>query len=147
MSDLSSPDRRVTIGGKEYTLDGSFRTLKAIQHACGDRDILAVLVDAIQFKLRFEQLADLIRVGVEGGGETPPDIAVIEQAVVEDIGIGDAQALVMEWLMAATSPRKEREGNVKGLRDALAAEKTLRTTAARKKPGSRGGNTASSASA
>lgn len=104
---MMSPDRPVTIGGQTYTLDGSFRTLKAIQTVTG-KDVLDVLVDAIQGKHRFDDLANLIRLGIEGSGQQAPDIAEIEQ----EIGIRQAAELVMEWLMAATSPKRDREGNV-----------------------------------
>lgn len=141
-----TPDRKITIGGQEYTLDGSFRTLKVIQSAF-DKDILLVLTDALQFRLRFDDLARLFRIGIEGSGGTPPEIDAIEQAVVEDIGINAAAELAMEWLMAATSPKKEREGNVNGLLKAIEAEKALRLKAAPRKSASRGGSTGSSASA
>ncbi len=115
---LLSPDRTVTLGGTTYTLDGSFRTLKAIQHHFG-KEILAFAGDAMALRLRFDELAALLHIGITGGGTEPPALEAIEQAVVEDIGINDAAFLAIEWLTAAVSPKKDRAGNVRGVLKAL----------------------------
>lgn len=143
---MMSPDRTVTIGGKTFTLDGSFRTLKAIQTATG-KDIQTVLAEAIYGRLRFDEYAALIRLGIEGGGAAAPEIEAIEHEAVDEIGIRQTGELVAEWLMAATSPKREREGNVNGLLAAIAAEKAARLKAARELSASRGKSTAKSRSA
>ncbi len=127
---LLSPDRPVTIGGKTYTLDGSFRTLKAVQHHFG-KDILALAGEAMALRLRFDELAALFHLAITGSGVEPPALEVIEQAVVEDIGINDAAFLAIEWLTAAVSPKKDRAGNVRGVLKAL--EPLRAKTAPRKK--------------
>lgn len=122
---LLSPDRSVEITGTTYKLSGSLPTLRSIQEHF-KRDILNVLADSLQLKLWFTDLAVILRFGIECGGQTPPSLDVIEQAIVDDIGINQAGYIVMEWLAAATSPKKEREGNVNGVLAGIKAIEAMR---------------------
>lgn len=121
---LLSPDRTLVIDGTSYTLHGSFRTLKAIQHHFG-KEILALSGEAIRFQLRFDEMAAMFRIGIQAGDAKAeaPALEAIEQAIVEDIGINDAAYLAIEWLTAAVSPKKDRAGNVQGVLKALEAVK------------------------
>lgn len=125
---LISPDRQVTIGKQTYTLDGSFKTLKAIQHAFG-KDILLVLADSMLFRLKFDEVAQLFHIGITGSGVTPPEAEVIEKDIIEEIGINEASELAMEWLTAATSPKRERAGNVERVLKAIQAGRVIRLKA------------------
>ena len=129
---LLSPDRSIEIASTTYKLSGGLPALKAIQEKF-ERDILLVVADVMQFKLWFTDLAIVIRLGIVAAGETPPELEVIEAAVVEDIGINQTSHLVMEWLVAATSPKKERVGNVQGVQAAIRALEAARLKAPRKK--------------
>jgi hypothetical protein len=129
VSVLVSPDRRVTVAGKEYTLDGSFRTLKAIQHGFG-KEIIGLWGTITA--MAFDDLARLIALGIEGSGGKAPAPEVIEQEIVEEIGIDDTRALLVEWLLIAMSPKRDREKKAR-----LMAEVRERSNKASRGPSTR----------
>lgn len=110
---LVSPERAVTIGGKTYPLDCSFRTLKAIQHAF-EKDILDVLTGVKD--MRFDEHARLIQIGIGEGG---PTLEEIEQAIVDDIGIAAVRWEVQAWLAIAVTPKRDREKKAKEVTELL----------------------------
>lgn len=118
---LIDPSRPVTIAGKAYTLDGSFKTLKAIQ-AAFEKDVVDVQVEAFR-GMRFDDMAKLIHVGIEGSGEKPPAREDIEHEVVEEIGITETRYLLTEWLLVALTPKRDREKKAREVADAIARMK------------------------
>lgn len=113
---LVSPEWPIEIEGKRYTLDCSFRTLKAIQHAF-EKDILDVLTDVSS--MRFDQHARLVEIGINGSGEKSPSIDVIEQAIVDEIGIGYIRHVLNAWLIISVSPKKDRPKKAKQVTELL----------------------------
>jgi hypothetical protein len=116
---LIDPSKPVTVGGKTYTLDGSFKTLKAVQHAF-EKDVVDVQVEVYR-GMRFDDMARLISVGIAGSGETPPALEAIEQEIVEEIGITETRYLLTEWLVLAMTPKRDREKKARAVAEAIAA--------------------------
>lgn len=104
---LLSPDRPIEIAGQTYTLCGSLKALKGIQEAM-DTEILQFLVLKLS-TLSFDRLAKVISIAIEAGAAKSPDLATIETAIVDEIGIMNARSIVGEWLVLATTPKKDRE--------------------------------------
>lgn len=98
-----SPDKTITLAGREYLLSGSFRALKGIQTAF-DRDILEIGAECL--RMRSDELAKLIRIAV---GEGAPSEVSIEEAVMTEIGVLETRFLVAEWLNIALAPPEKRE--------------------------------------
>lgn len=101
---LISPERPITLEGKKHTLHGSVHVLKEIQQEF-DKDIYDIAAGGT-FQMRFDELAKLFRIGI---GEDAPTTEVVEQEIVEEMGIGEAMFLAHEWLTLAVSPKRERE--------------------------------------
>jgi hypothetical protein len=137
---MLSPNRTITIAGKDYVLDGSFATLRAIQQAF-DKDIVFVLTGILD--MRLDDLATLIAVGAG----VPRDADAIGQAIVDTMDImrmrvdADYYLLKTEliaWLTVAVAPSAEREKKSADMNEMLANQKAHSP--------SPGGSTASSAS-
>lgn len=128
---LVSPDRQVTIGKQTYTLDGSFKTLKAIQHAFG-KDILFVQAGVLD--MRQDEIARLVALA-SGAPEDEIGQGILDEY---DVTGADYQHLKMEllaWLAVAMSPKRDREKKRQAMQEVID-----RLTA------SRGGSTSGSAS-
>lgn len=110
---LVSPEYTLEIGGKPYTLDGSIGTLKAIQHHF-KKDILDVLTELAG--MRFDEHAEIIRLGI---GQAAPPLEVIEQSIVDDIGITETRWHLQAWLVMAVTPKRDREKKAKEVAELL----------------------------
>lgn len=106
---LLEPIRKLSIAGAEYTLDGRLEALKDIQQHFG-RDIYDI--HPALATMRFDELAKVIEIGIRAGGGKPPSLDAISREIVEEIGIDEAKYLLMEWLILAISPRRDREKNL-----------------------------------
>ncbi len=131
---MLTPTRSIAIGGKDYSLDGSFGTLKAIQEACA-KDIVVVLSDV--FEMNFIHLARLVAIG--SGKDTDP----IAESIVNDVGLMTQEYVVLKteilaWLATAVSPQKDRQKKSEQMQKIVDGQKTKLSL---------GDNTASSASA
>lgn len=133
MSDnLVSPEQQLVIGDQTYVLDGTFQTLKAIQHAFG-QDIL--VVQARILDMRQDEITRLI------AAASGKDEDVIGQAILDQMDLAGTDYMLLKgglltWLALAMTPRRDRE------KKALALAETLERFKA-----SRGETTRSSASA
>jgi hypothetical protein len=103
---LVTPDSSITVGGQTYTLDGSFKTLKDIQHAT-DQEI--IIFTRQLARARFDVMAKVIEIGIRNAKQTPPPIAAIEQAIVEDLGIEQTRIALYQWLAIAATAKAERK--------------------------------------
>ena len=107
---LVSPDAMMSIAGKEYCLDGSFSTLKALQHAFG-KDI--VDVQSSIHLMRLDEFAKLLCILVECSGHRA-DEGVIGAWLVDEVGIvsyeqDGLRLRIMGFLAVAMTPNRERE--------------------------------------
>lgn len=132
---LVTPDYPFTLCGREFTLDGTFATLKAVQHAFRE-DLLAVQARVLD--MRQDEVALLLATGCQAEAEE------VGTWVLDAVGLtGPEYRLLkghlMAWLLVAITPRREREGQRRKLGELLG-----RLTAP---PASPGGSTRSSPSA
>ena len=116
MTYLVTPELPIKIGSKEYTLDGSFKTLKEIQHLL-KKDIIEVLNDMT--KTNFVDCAAIIRIAIDQYGTTPPNLDVIERWIVEDVGINQIRNIIQGWLLVITTPQAAREDEIKKVGEIL----------------------------
>ena len=106
MTYLVSPEMKLKLGEREYTLSPSVECLKKIQHHF-KKDIIDVLQACPQ--MRFDEHAKLIEIAIDDYGDKPPAITEIEQWIVDEIGIAAVRNLVQGWLLVVTAPKTERE--------------------------------------
>jgi hypothetical protein len=102
-----SPSRTIKIGAKEFVLDGSFGTLRAVQEAFS-RDVLQLLF--LIPEMRLDQIATLIHIG--SGKATPVDD--IGQLIVDEIGAvtpgyASLKTELLAWINVAIAPKDARE--------------------------------------
>jgi hypothetical protein len=129
-----SPERQIAVGGQALTLDGSFRTLKAVQHGFG-QDLLRVQARVLD--MRQDEVARLLALA-SGLDEDAAGQMILDEVDVAGAAYQMLKAELMAWLAVAMTPRADREKKARAL-DALIDK--LRS------PASRGGSTSSSASA
>lgn len=110
---LVGPEYRLTFCGKEHVLDGGLKTLKAIQHEF-KKDVLDVLAELRD--MSFEQHAKLIHIGITSDA---PSLDVIEQAIIDEIGIVDVRWHLQAWLVISTTPKRDREKKTKEVTELL----------------------------
>ncbi len=118
---LVSPEYSVEIAGQKFVLSGGISALKAIQHAM-EHEIHAFIIQRVP-RLSFEDSAQLLTIGIKEAGGTPPTSAVIEQAIVDDIGIEDVRTLIFKWLTIATSRKPDREKKARELEELFAVSR------------------------
>ena len=126
MSDAAvSPERTVTLAGKEFVLKGNFGVLKAIQHVFRE-DILQV--QARVPDMRQDEIVQLLAVGLKASDIEIAEDAISEAVIEIDISSVEYRFLKFQltgWLAIAISPKSLREKKAKAL-DALLAELTAR---------------------
>lgn len=110
MTHLVSPDAIVSIAGKEYVLDGSFGTLRALQHTFG-KDIIEI--QSSIHKMRMDEFAKLLSVLVECAGHKLDEVT-IGAWLVDEVGITGHEhnmlrLRIMTFLAVAMSPNRERQ--------------------------------------
>lgn len=110
MDYLVIPELKLSIAGKEYPLSPAIECLKKIQHHF-KKDIIEVMRECP--KLKFDDHAKIIEISIEDTGINPPDIKVIEQWIVEDVGISSIRNVMQGWLAIIVSPKVEREAVTK----------------------------------
>jgi hypothetical protein len=106
---LVSPDYTLPLGTITYTLDPSFKTLKAVQHAF-QQDLLPLQARVLD--MRQDEIAKLIAIG---SGQPEDEIG---QAVLDEVGLTEAgyellKAHLMSWLYIAMAPKVERQKKAK----------------------------------
>lgn len=138
MNNAVTPEKPIVIADAPHVLKADMATLKAIQHRF-DRDIYDIASGGL-LSMRFDQLAEIISLGI--GAKSPP-IEAIEADIVRERGLDETKYLLMEWLVGAVSPEKEREKNVARLLEQIADLREA--TAAVPQAASRGKSTRSSA--
>lgn len=104
---LVSPSRTVTIGAKDYRLDGSFATLRAVQEYFR-KDVVQLLVRMMD--MRLDEVASLVAIA-SGNPDKPDEIG---QLIVDELGTmtaayGTLKTELFAWLNIAVSPKAERE--------------------------------------
>src|SRR5690242_19828139 len=102
-----TPSRTVTVAGKQYTLDGSFATLRAVQEAF-QKDVVQLLIGVMD--MRLDEIARLVAVG---SGQ-PQAADAIGQSILDDMGTMTPEYVLLKteltaWLYVAVSPQKDRE--------------------------------------
>lgn len=102
---LVSPSRTVTIGTKDYLLDGSFGTLRNVQEHF-KADIVRVLIAIMD--MRLDEIAGLIAIGSGGKADD------IGQEIVDSIGVmtreySALKTQLVAWLNVAIAPKDARE--------------------------------------
>ena len=102
---LVTPSRAISIGAKDYLLDGSFATLRAIQETLR-LDVVQILINVMD--MRLDEIARLIAIGSGGNADE------IGQAIVDATGaITPEYALLktnlVAWLNIAITPKADRE--------------------------------------
>ncbi|MCE9566371.1 MAG: hypothetical protein K8U57_30475 [Planctomycetes bacterium] len=132
MSFEVTPDRTIAIGPRSLVLSGNFGTLKTIQHAFA-QDLIPL--QARIFEMRQDEIARLVALA------SGTDEAEVGQLLLDELDVTSTDYLMlkaelMAWLAVAMTPKRDREKKVQATAEMLAR---LR--------GSRGGSTASSASA
>jgi hypothetical protein len=135
VSDLT-PSRTITIADKDYALDGSFSTLRAIQEHF-KLDIVQVLLRIGNNQLPTQSVADLI--AIESVKQKNAD--VIGQAILDEYGLLTIDCVSLKtqltaWLTLAITPKGEREKKSQEMQKIIDGLKTSPSP---------GGNTANSA--
>lgn len=105
MTYLITPETVFNIAGKDYTLSPAMECLKKIQHHF-KKDILVVMQDMPETK--FDDCAKVIEIAIADYGTTPPKLEVIEQWIVEEVGIPSIRNLLLAWLLLITTPKRDR---------------------------------------
>ena len=124
MKYLVSPEMQLEIGDKVYTLSPTVECLKKIQHAL-KMDIIDA-IDAVggvsgRFRISFTDYARMIHIAIDDCGDKPPAIEVIEQWIVDDIGITAIRNIMQGWLLIVTTPKRDREAMQKTVGESLKA--------------------------
>ncbi|MBP3958337.1 hypothetical protein J8F10_24070 [Gemmata sp. G18] len=101
---LVSPDYSFTLADRSFTLDGSFATLKAVQHAFKE-DLLAVQARVLE--MRQDEIALLLATGC---GEKEQDTGAW---LLDEVGVTGTEyqllrGHLMAWLLVAMTPKRER---------------------------------------
>lgn len=133
---LVSPDHRLSIGGREFILSGSFATLKAVQHAFG-QDIM--LVQARVLDMTVVETALLLSAAT-GLSHDDTGQLILDELDVAGVDYQKLKAELMAWLAVAMTPRRDREKKALALKSVLE-----KAEAASRGPSTR--NSASAASA
>jgi len=101
---MISPSRTITIGDKQYVLDGSFGTLRTVQESF-KRDVVDLVIGVMD--MRLDEVAKLI---AHASNSIQDEIG---QAILDNLGQGNAYVLLKTelyaWLMVALAPKAERE--------------------------------------
>ena len=118
MSFLVSPEMQLEIGGKAYTLSPTTACLKKIQQEF-KKDILAVMLEMP--RMTFDEQAKIIAIAIEDFGDVPPALSVIEEWIVDEVGLTAIRNILQGWLLVITSPKKEREAQMKTVGERLGA--------------------------
>ena len=111
MSDhLLEPTILLKIAGKEYALDGSFNTLKALQQGF-DKDIMDVWASVIH--MRLDEFTKLVTMLIQCSGKSA-DESVIGQWIVDEVDVLGKEyrllkAQVMNFLLLAMTPKIDRQ--------------------------------------
>ncbi len=100
-----SPSRTITLAGKDYLLDGSFATLRAVQEFFG-RDIVQILINVMD--MRLDEISSLIAIG------SKQDTNDIGQAILDSTGAMTTDYAILKtqlvaWLNVALTPKDARE--------------------------------------
>jgi hypothetical protein len=141
-----SPSRTIKIGDKEYVLDGSFATLRAVQEAF-ERDVLHVLFMIPD--MRLDQVAKLIHIA-SGKGTS---IDQIGEEIVDKVGAitpeyTHLKTELLAWLNVAIAPKNAREKKRQEMEALLESQRaTLGKTTSESPSGSSDGSQASSGGA
>lgn len=122
MSYLVSPELELNIAGKVYTLSPSVECIKKIQHYF-KKDIIEVM--EFMPKTSFEHQAKIIEIAIDDFGAKPPELAAIEQWIVDEVGIAGIRSIVEGWLLIITQPKREREEMQKKVGELLQARELL----------------------
>ncbi len=100
-----SPERRITIAGNPFTLDGSFKTLRSVQHAF-NQDIL--FVQARVLDMRQDEIARLLSIAT-GKDEEEVGQLLFDELDVAGVDYQFLKAELLAWLAVAMTPKKDRE--------------------------------------
>lgn len=109
MTDLIfiNPETKITIKGKDYTAKGTVHFINALQkHFNLHFARIAERLDKGEMLL--EDLAEIIRHGIEGGTESVPSTDDIEEYIVESVGLANAPYLLSAFMQACVMPEGER---------------------------------------
>ncbi len=102
---LVSPSRTITIAGKDYLLDGSFSTLRAVQEFFS-KDIVQILINVMD--MRLDEISSLVAIGCK------QDADDIGQAILDSTGAMTTDYAILKtqlvaWLNVALTPKDARE--------------------------------------
>lgn len=103
---LVSPDYSFALAGREFALDGSFTTLKAVQHAFKE-DLLAVQARVLE--MRQDEIALLLATAC-GAKEQDTGAWLLDEVGVTGPEYQLLRGHLMAWLLVAMTPKREREG-------------------------------------
>ncbi len=60
-------------------------------------------------KISFQHHAKMIEIAIDDYGTKPPELSVIENWIVDDVGIAGIRPILEGWLLVVTQPKRERE--------------------------------------
>lgn len=110
---LVTPDKDIQIGERKFTLVGSFKVLKELQHAF-QRDIIPIQASVMH--MRQDQIAKFIAIANAASSHslTAPTDEEIGQLILDEMDIADndyivLKAEIMTWLLLAMTPKRDRE--------------------------------------
>lgn len=108
---LLAPEMAVKIAGTTYVLDGSFSTLKALQHAFS-KDIVDIQADVMD--MRLDEFAKMLSILVSCSGGTASEDE-IGSWLVDEVGIGLSKEYlllrveIVGFLTLAMVPKRDRQ--------------------------------------
>jgi hypothetical protein len=120
-----SPNRTITIGGKEYVLDASFATLRAVQEHF-KLDLVFIFSNILN--MRVDQTTDLIAIA------SGQDANAIGQAILDTMDVMDFRASapyyllkieLIAWLSVAVAPQDAKEKKRAEMDAIIAKQKSL----------------------
>lgn len=126
MTDLIfiNPETKITIKGKDYTAKGTVHFINALQkHFNLQFARIAERLDKGEMLL--EDLAEIIRHGIEGGTDTVPSTDDIQEYIVESVGLGNAPWLLSTFMQACVMPQEARGKLLDGFLEALQAPRKV----------------------
>jgi hypothetical protein len=115
-----SPSRTIAIAGREYVLDGSFATLRAVQQFFRE-DIVKLTIGVT--RMRLDEVADLIAIA----SGHPDKANEIGQAIIDTIGAHGIDYIRLKteltaWLIIAISPPADRQKKKEAMDAILASQ-------------------------
>ena len=118
MENQLTPEYKITLAGKDYSLGGSFATLRAVQQGF-NQDLFPLQARIIE--MRVDEIAKLISLAAtENVSADEIGTLLIDEMDIFSKEYGILKAHLMAWLAIAMTPKSLREKKVRDMANLIA---------------------------